>query len=609
MNTLRYHMTLLAALGTIAVLCSCGAAGVRTDLSRSEGIEEKDKRIEREKTSGLLDDNAPAQNESEGKTTGKNEDTGRDHKDGLSAFGSGETHRPGSKEGASGLKAGFADDNRQFNYFVDFLAKYSARARHLPVNVSERITLRLKDSGGLSVPNAEVQILAGDAVLYSGRSYSDGTFPFFPSEFGGTAQRYRALVRYGGESASVDVARFGRREIDIPLSLQRGAVQRVPLDILFIFDTTGSMGEEIARLKRTIEIIYLNLSALPSRPRVRFGMVLYKDRGDEYVTRIIPLTENLESFQAALNRITASGGGDLPEDLQSALRDAMTSIQWDTQGVRLCFVVTDAPPHLDYGQGYTYVSAVRDARRLGIKVFTVGSGGLDINGEYVLRQISQYTSAKYIFLTYGERGEAEGGVEGSVSHHSGANFQTDKLETIIMRFARDEIYNLSREREKEDEEFFSARRIDTEKSEETLRRLFVMAASQLADYSTIRIREKTPTSVLPFAATGTQLRLNAEYFTEQLIFSMSKSPSFALVERKNLQGILKELELSQSGLMDEEKAARVGKMLGAELIVTGTLFMKARDYEIFLKLLRVETAEVLSVTKAKVGRGLGLSTK
>ncbi len=63
-------------------------------------------------------------------------------------------------------------------------------------------------------------------------------------------------------------------------------------------------------------------------------------------------------------------------------------------------------------------------------------GGLDLGGEYVLRQISQYTYGTYIFLTYGERGESEGGVAGSVSHHTGANYQTDRLEAIIIRLAR-----------------------------------------------------------------------------------------------------------------------------------------------------------------------------
>ena len=83
------------------------------------------------------------------------------------------------------------------------------------------------------------------------------------------------------------------------------------------------MGEEIARLRQTIELINLNLTSLTSRPHVRFGMVLYRDRGDKYVTETTPLTDNLDEFRKKLNTVTADGGGDGPEDLQSALKEAV----------------------------------------------------------------------------------------------------------------------------------------------------------------------------------------------------------------------------------------------------------------------------------------------
>ncbi len=134
-------------------------------------------------------------------------------------------------------------------------------------------------------------------------------------------------------------------------------------------------------------------------------MVLYKDRGDEYRTRVVPFTEDLAQFQAALARVEADGGGDTPEDLEAALGRAIRGVQWSPDGIRLAFVITDAPAHLDeYRPAYTYVDAVHDARRLGIKFFSVGTGGLPLEGELLLRQVAQYTYGKYIFLTYGEKG-------------------------------------------------------------------------------------------------------------------------------------------------------------------------------------------------------------
>ena len=509
----------------------------------------------------------------------------------------------------SGLKAGFADDNKQFNYFVQFLSTYGAQVNRIPIPIEERIMLKVQDSEGKSIPNAEIEVYGPNrSFLGRGTTYADGSFLLFPADYG-DHQGYTIEVTYNQQRKSVSLDRFGRREIPIAFGAPRTEMSRIPLDLLFILDTTGSMGEEIQRLKTTIELIKLNLASLSSKPRVRFGMVLYKDRGDEYVTEVVPFTENLQEFQSALDAVEASGGGDTPEDLQSALEQAM-KLSWSRGGVRLGFIITDAPPHLDYGQRYTYAQAVKEAKETGIKIFSVGTGGLDLLGEVVLRQIAQYTSAKYIFLSYGETGESEGGAPGSVSHHTGANYQTDKLEAIIIRFAKEELSYITDQPIEEEEEYFTASKIDAEEREETLNKLFSMAVSQLIDYSTVRIPKGSAAAVLPLSPAQRDLSLNSEYFTEQLLLSFGKDKTFKdlfrIVERKDLQSVLEELELQLSDLAEEQGAAKVGELLGAELLIIGKLYSTAKGYELFLKLVRVETGEVLSVTKAIIDKGLGL---
>src|SRR5205085_1167984 len=156
-------------------------------------------------------------------------------------------------------------------------------------------------------------------------------------------------------------------------------------------------------------------------PDLRLGMVLYRDRDDDYLTKVVPLTRDLRSFHAELLKVEAGGGGDEPEDVQSALEDAMTKIDWRKSGVRIAFLIGDASPHLDYGQKYTYVSAMLDAAKRGIKIATIGASGLPIDGEITWRQIAQYTMSPFVFLTRGERGNSEG-TPTSVSHHVGSNW-------------------------------------------------------------------------------------------------------------------------------------------------------------------------------------------
>jgi hypothetical protein len=290
-------------------------------------------------------------------------------------------------------------------------------------------------------------------------------------------------------------------------------------------------------------------------------------------------------------------------------------LDWNRDGIRLGFVITDAPPHLDYGQSYTYVQAAREARQKGIKLFSVGTGGLDLSGEIVLRQVSQYTSAKYIFLTYGETGESEGGAPGSVSHHTGANFQTDKLEAIIIRFAKEELAYLTDQPLEEGEDYFTAQKVSGEEREQTLAKLFSMAVSQLIDYSSVRIHAGTPAAVLPLSPAEQNLALNAEYFTEALQLSFMEDSgirqTFRMVERKDLQALLAEMELRLSDLVDSADsgdAGRIGAVIGAELLLMGKLYSKSDGYELFLKLVRVQTGEILSLTKALIDRRLGLES-
>jgi hypothetical protein len=77
-----------------------------------------------------------------------------------------------------------------------------------------------------------------------------------------------------------------------------------------------------------------------------------------------------------LERLYADGGGDEPEDLQTALDVAMHQLKWRSDALRIGFIITDAPPHTDYGQQYNYLEAMKESLSRGIKWVTVGAGGL-----------------------------------------------------------------------------------------------------------------------------------------------------------------------------------------------------------------------------------------
>jgi Peptidoglycan-synthase activator LpoB len=69
---------------------------------------------------------------------------------------------------------------------------------------------------------------------------------------------------------------------------------------------------------------------------------------------------------------------------------------------------------------------------------------------------------------------------------------------------------------------------------------------------------------------------------------------------------LDELRFQLDELSNEENAAELGKFMGAKLLITGKIYTHNQYYEVFLKLMNVETIEILSVTKLKINRKLGL---
>ncbi len=508
----------------------------------------------------------------------------------------------------SGLKAGYSDDNRQYGYFLNFLDEFAYQVTPLDLDVSERILFSVIDSDEKPVRGAEITV-TGSKFSRKGVSLADGTYQFNPPSESRDESFTISVVpgeEYPGVVKTLEVDRNGPRTVTISIDSGRIIPDPIPMDIVFVMDTTGSMGEEIERLKNTIQIIHMNLTSLSVSAEVRFGMVLYKDVEDEYRTRVIPLTDDLYRFQNELNKVTALGGGDTPEDLEAALDGLIHGMEWNPDGIQLAYIITDAPPHLDYNSSYTCGDAARDGRAQGLKIYGIGTGGLDLQGEYILRQIAQYTSARYIFLTYGsETGESGGGAAGSVSHHTGSNWNADKLESIIIRFAREELSYLTNIPLTDEDPWFQADKIDTEETEETLATLFDQAVEQLLDFSTFPVTLRTPLAVLPFQA-DEEFGATAEYFNEHFILSAGKNDRISLAERKEIGQIMAELEFQNMGLTEEGRVGEIGALLNAEVLIAGNLFQKSGKYEIFLKLLRTETGEILSVTRAVLDPELGL---
>ena len=168
---------------------------------------------------------------------------------------------------------------------------------------------------------------------------------------------------------------------------------------------------------------------------LEFGMTLYRDRGDDYVTQTTDFTPSVEDFRAKLADVLADGGGDGPEDLNAALAEALEKPSWRDETLKLVFLIADAPPHLDYQDEPQYTASVSAAAKRGIKIEPIASSGLDDQGEYVFRQLAQLTMGRFTFLTYG----ADGGSPGDNTRNHVSEYAVLSLDDLVVRLVQDEL--------------------------------------------------------------------------------------------------------------------------------------------------------------------------
>lgn len=331
----------------------------------------------------------------------------------------------------SGLKGGEVDDNADFAKYLSYLNEFQGRGVQ-PVDVSQRYQLRVTDQASLSVPNALVTFKQGEATVFSARTTSAGRTLFFPRAYtGASTADYTVSVSKGSVEATASLSHDASGSLELALPMQRGAIAP-KLDICFVLDVTGSMGDELGRVQKTIRDISGRIQGLAGSPAVRYGLVAYRDRGSDYVTKVGDFTTSLDTFQSRLNGLTAGGGGDYPEAVNEALTQATHAMAWDTgESLRLMFVVGDAPPHMDYVQDVPYSTTMLQAASKGIKIFPLAASGLDATGEYVFRQLAQVTNGKFLFITYG----------GTTPHDVGP-VQENNLDDLVVDIVRGELQNL-----------------------------------------------------------------------------------------------------------------------------------------------------------------------
>ena len=275
---------------------------------------------------------------------------------------------------------------------------------------------------GNPVFNCRAELLAGDNVVFTG----------------GTDISGRAILLWGidGEGQTPTAVRVGGKTValektdgsTVSIEAEAAGIAVTELDLMLMIDTTGSMGDELEYLKAELtDMIGRIAEAGSGSLSIRVSVNFYRDEGDEYVVKYFDFRTDIAECQKQIDSQYASGGGDYPEAVHTALENAVTGHQWREKAVKLCFFVLDAPPHEGEKINSSLRSSIITAAATGIRIIPVASSGVDQDFEILFRSFAVMTGGTYVFLT------DHSGIGGSHKEAEVGEFDVEPLNECLIR--------------------------------------------------------------------------------------------------------------------------------------------------------------------------------
>lgn len=391
---------LRAAIAACLTLAVVGGSTTAFFLSRGASMSESDlKAPEYTATNGYADFET-ATDAADGEAL--------DSTGGGEAAGTGEDIAPTSPTtGVSGqeqptgglLTAKMWNDNLHFSDWLNLLGQNSAFRQYQEswgIDLTKRIAVTVENDGA-ALSGAVVTLLDGQGhTLWTAVSDNAGRAYLFYQMLGGGGTPVQLKAEYQG--VTVETAIADLKTDSYTLCFTGQTRKATALDLMFVCDTTGSMGDELSYLQADLADIIRQVQSKNGNIPLRLSVNFYRDEGDEYVVRSFPFTTDVNAAIADLNRQEAAGGGDFEEAVDQALDDAIHRHEWsDTATAKLLFLILDAPPHASDKEDMQKLLTA--AAEQGIRVIPVTASGIDQTTEYLMRAFSVGTGGTYVTLT------------------------------------------------------------------------------------------------------------------------------------------------------------------------------------------------------------------
>ena len=329
------------------------------------------------------------------------------------------------------LTSGEVSDFAKWHLWGDILKndfkQYSAQWNFHPIR---RYIAQLTNRQGMPVPNAQVKLMLGNEILWQAKTDNTGKaelwLDFFKQETDIDARNLKLAFNYEGQTTVTGAIPF-EQGINTA-QIETSCVNRNAVDIFFMVDATGSMSDEIQYLQVELHDIIQKVHAQQSELDLRIGSLVYRDHGDEYLTRKSSLSSDINQTLEFLRAQRAGGGGDYPEAVDVALEESIMGEDWNSDALaRILFIILDAPSHTRPEVLERLEVQLRLASELGIRIVPIACSDIKKDGEYLMRTFALATNGTYLFLT------DDSGVGNPHIKPTTDKYEVEKLNDAIVR--------------------------------------------------------------------------------------------------------------------------------------------------------------------------------
>lgn len=278
--------------------------------------------------------------------------------------------------------------------------------------------------------NATVTLFRNDTPIWTAKTDNLGRAELWVGAFQKEKELNPTLLRLKVNeqwvsTAAISETQVNRIALDETLPSPTNLVQ-----IAFMVDATGSMGDELEFLKMDLKKVINEVQKTNTQLKISTGTVFYRDEGDEYVVKHSPFTEDINQTIEFISQQRADGGGDFPEAVDKALVQ-LNQLQWQPEArTRIAFLILDAPPHNKPAVISSIQYSVKTAAASGIKLIPVVASGIDKTTEFLMRFIAMYTNGTYVFIT------DHSGIGNKHLEPSVGEYQVEKLSDLMVRLIK-----------------------------------------------------------------------------------------------------------------------------------------------------------------------------